>query len=261
MAKDEVFSVLQRLGLNDTEIKCYYSLCTQGDSGATRLAERADVKRTNAYQALRKLEERGLITSTKKSASSVFRAESPAKLNRLFEEAQRSVDTLGHELQEIMDDLETPERPESTAPSVTEFVGSKGMRTVYEGILDSTPEDGELIGIVPGDFDLSPLADIGDWFVAERKRKNIKLLCMEPAETFLKVKAGDEENYRETRMVPSELVSKTALLEVSRSSIALAYWEKNEIHSIIVRHNELSNMIFNVLMMIWDNHCLKDEAV
>lgn len=60
---EESIELLQRLGLNEHEAKCYVALTRMDEATSRKLGEVADVPRTRVYDAARILEAQGLIES------------------------------------------------------------------------------------------------------------------------------------------------------------------------------------------------------
>ncbi|MEM4240336.1 MAG: helix-turn-helix domain-containing protein [Candidatus Woesearchaeota archaeon] len=86
--------VLQDLGLSVNEAKVYVSLLNLGATTAGKIAEKCKLHRTNVYDALERLAEKGLASYILKDETKIFEASDPALLSRLIEERREKLETV-----------------------------------------------------------------------------------------------------------------------------------------------------------------------
>ncbi|MEN9561172.1 MAG: hypothetical protein RIQ56_445, partial [Candidatus Parcubacteria bacterium] len=77
---------LKNLGLNDNEIRVYLYLLTHGESIASIVAKRLEMKRATVYQVLESLEGKELVASFEKNNVAHFDAVEPEDIVQLCEQ-------------------------------------------------------------------------------------------------------------------------------------------------------------------------------
>ena len=80
--------LFEELGLSMNEAKIYDALITYGGSGVSTIALRSKVHRSNAYDSLHRLIEKGLVYEVFGQRENLYEAVDPGKLLEFFEEKQ-----------------------------------------------------------------------------------------------------------------------------------------------------------------------------
>ncbi len=86
--------VLQDLGLSVNESKVFVALLNLGATTAGKIAEKCKLHRTNVYDALERLCEKGLASFILKDETKLFEAAEPQSLTRLVEERRAKLDSI-----------------------------------------------------------------------------------------------------------------------------------------------------------------------
>ena len=76
---------LNSIGLEQNAQKVYLALLGFGDAPCSRIAKKAEIKRTTAYNVLENLIKQGLVSSYKERGVRRFVAESPSKIRNTLE--------------------------------------------------------------------------------------------------------------------------------------------------------------------------------
>ena len=90
---------LQEIGLSKTESKVYLALLELGSALAGKITKKSGINRTNVYDALERLIEKGLVTYIIQANRKVFEPVDPNKLQEILKEKQDKLDSLMPELQ------------------------------------------------------------------------------------------------------------------------------------------------------------------
>ena len=91
LTKEEV---LKELGLSVNETKSYLALLHIGATTAGKIAEYCKLHRTNVYDSLERLEEKGLVSHILQDNKRIFEATDPAHLTKLIEERQKNLEAV-----------------------------------------------------------------------------------------------------------------------------------------------------------------------
>ncbi len=103
-------SLFEELGLSMNEAKIYTSLLTYGGSGVSTVSLRAKIHRSNAYDSLRRLVEKGLVYEVLGQKESIYEAVDPNKLRELLDEKMQKLDGALPAILKTFNQNLTPER-------------------------------------------------------------------------------------------------------------------------------------------------------
>ena len=159
-------SILLELGLSPNEAKIYEALLIYGGSGVSSASLRSKVHRRNAYDALQRLLNKGLVSEVYGKLETIYEPVDPNKLRELLEEKQRKLDTLMPELQQEFHHI----RP---AESSYIFKGIEGVKNYLNEALNIGQN---IYRLGAEGVWLDPrLADYTQWFLEKRKKKHMKI--------------------------------------------------------------------------------------
>jgi sugar-specific transcriptional regulator TrmB len=136
----EVEKILREAGLAGNEAKVYTALLDLGSVTAGEIAKSSGVNRTNVYDALRSLADKGLVGHVKKAERMYFEAASPHKFLHYLEEREEEVRERRQALEEIVPELETKRTLSKEQQEAAVYTGVKGLKTVAEDVLRSGDE-------------------------------------------------------------------------------------------------------------------------
>ncbi len=128
-------SMLQEMGLSKSEAKVYLALLDLGASLAGDITKEAKINRSNCYDALERLIEKGLVSYIIKSNRKYFQAETPQKLVELLKEEQEKIKSKQQTLQEALPQLFEKREISHEKPEATVYKGKKGIQSIFEEIL------------------------------------------------------------------------------------------------------------------------------
>ena len=168
MQIQELAAKLEPLGLSDKEARVYIAALFLGPSSVQKIAGQAEINRATAYVILDQLAELGLVSQSQEGKKTVFIAEPPAALERLFDQQQAVIAERKRQLEQLLPELELSQHGQAdTAPTVRFYRGMEGInasgndlrRKARAGstIYALTNYD-EVLRIVPNIFQINPVA-------------------------------------------------------------------------------------------------------
>ena len=86
--------MLRELGLSINEAKVYLALLRSGVTGAGKISDHCKLHRTNVYDALERLEQKGLVSYILKEDTKLFEATDPAALKQILDDQRARLDVL-----------------------------------------------------------------------------------------------------------------------------------------------------------------------
>jgi HTH-type transcriptional regulator, sugar sensing transcriptional regulator len=130
-------ALLKKFGFSDKEIKVYLTLLEYGAISVRSLAELADVNRGSAYDILKKLQEKGLVSYYQKDSKQKFVAEDPEKLRHLVQQEKEALDDVEDKLHDLIPELRSLQDTEGNTPSTKLYEGKSGIRLILEDLLET----------------------------------------------------------------------------------------------------------------------------
>lgn len=157
-------AILQSLGLSPNEAKIYEALITFGGSGVSTISLRSAVHRRNAYDALHRLIEKGLVSEVFSQGETVYEAVEPGKLMEFVKEQELM-------LEEALPGMYKTFRTQRAPQQAYIYKGVEGMKNFLREAL-KVGKDMYEFSAKGGWFD-PRLTTFTHWFLKEAKRKKM----------------------------------------------------------------------------------------
>lgn len=158
-------SLLQELGLSPNEARIYEALLTYGGSGVSSISLRAKVHRRNAYDALERLQSKGLVFEVQGKKEITYEPVEPGKLLELLKEKETRLEAELPGLIKTYRETRAPER-------AFIYKGVEGVKNYLRTAL-MKGEDMYILGAEGAWFD-PRIASYTTWFLKEAAQKNMK---------------------------------------------------------------------------------------
>ncbi len=244
---------LTKAGLSDKEIKVYVYLLSAGPQPAAQIAKVCGLIRTNAYDIVKKLEERGLTTSLGSEYGRLVKASPPAEISEILETKEQEIDALKSQLQEILplfENLSAGSAPAGRS-QVAYYNGQEGLRKLLRLSLHA---EKPLIREAGSELDM--IASLGKEFVAEfherRAAKHISFQALRPGGQRAPgtVFQGDAAYLREIRVRPEGLISLKSNMLIWDSQVAF-FSSRGELFGTLIANEALAVMLASWFDFIW----------
>ncbi len=162
--------LLQKIGLNESEIEVYEFLLNHGEASAGEIIESTSLKRGSAYNMLYILRDKGLIEEFDKNNKAFFRPEHPQKLLEMFSQSVKDMQEVQAELEQNLPDLTQVFSKKHTKPAVRYFEGSEGMQEILADTLTAAETVYQYTDLEAVN---KHLPDINDTYMKLRKNKEV----------------------------------------------------------------------------------------
>jgi len=233
---------LTALGLDEKEQRFYLAALELGASSVTALAAHACVTRTNAYDLLQRLEERGLLSQIGEKGARQVVAEDPNVLVTKWERTRAMLDDLVPELRSVF--VSTQHKPR-----VRYYEGAQGIARVLWQTLECTSP------VLHGFLSMQDLLEVPgveemDRFIAERARRGItlKVVRSRSRETDAAWPSSVTER-RELRYAPESAdLGMTMLIHDDCVSYISS---KHENYALVIESREMAAFNRTVFETIW----------
>ncbi|MFB6226396.1 MAG: TrmB family transcriptional regulator [Candidatus Paceibacteria bacterium] len=126
----DIYQELSEIGLNKSDIKVYMYLLENGLSYPPQIAKGTGITRTNTYNVLRRLQEKGLIEIQKKRKRKAYLATNPEALLRAVEKKKEKIER-------ILPDLKALYNKKENKPTIKFYDGFEQIKEIMNQILDA----------------------------------------------------------------------------------------------------------------------------
>ncbi|MBI2990272.1 MAG: TrmB family transcriptional regulator [Candidatus Magasanikbacteria bacterium] len=128
--------VLKKLNFSEKNAKIYLALLRLGPSSVRSLAEFCGLNRGSTYDALKWLQEKGLVNYYKKDSKQHFVADRPEKLKALVAEQREDLDSVDKQLHRVISELQALHDKGGERP-IARYYDKKELVHILEDILET----------------------------------------------------------------------------------------------------------------------------
>ncbi len=231
---------LRMLGFTDNEIKVYLILLRIGESKAGRIAKESFLERTSTYNALKKLQEKGMVSSIIESKRKIFCAANPQRIVEFFIEKQE-------QSKNLVPKLVAMKKFEREKENIVKFRGYNGVKNVLNDTL-KTLKKGEEYLILGSEGQLSERMPVfAKIFVARKDEKKLHTRIL-VKENSLK---HNMSKYTTTRYMPQDYANPT-VISIYGTKVSMILW--SEIPEAIIIDDEGTALTFrSYFESLWKN--------
>jgi len=131
---------LRKLGFSDKVVQIYLNLLRLGPCSVRKLAEQCGFNRGTTYDALKWLQEQGVVNFYKEDSKQHFVAEDPAKLEQIISERRRELDELNIQIDKVIPELQALHHKGGQKP-LAKYFSRDGIKEILEDVLVTCEED------------------------------------------------------------------------------------------------------------------------
>lgn len=235
---------LKEYGFSEKEARVYLTVLELGSATANEIAEKTDLIRTTAYDILKLLREKGLVSTVNKNNVLTFEASDPSKLTEILEEKINRVN-------KIIPNLSKLKKEKYARQKVEFYEGKEGLKTAFEEILKAKKP---LHAYSNNEMMLHALPFYSTNFIKRRVEDKIPLqILSEDSPTTRKLLVSkDKKEFRETRLL-EELKNISINQYIFDDSVAILNSKEGEFSGIIIRNKEFSDCQKLIFEKLWKN--------
>jgi len=224
---------LRKIGLSDSETKVYTTLLRFGELNVSEISQNSGLHRTNIYDSLEKLKEKGLVSYLSKDNKQFFRAANPDGLLTYLKEQESVVENIIPELKDMQSRI-----PEKVTVEI--FKGKQGFKSALKDILD---RKSEVLGYSISGQLRKFLPEFSEYYFREQTKSKIihKFIYTEGTKPPSK--------YYEIRYLSKEFVGNTGNLCYGDTILNLI-WEP-EMVAIKIKSKQLSDNFRKHFGLLW----------
>ena len=227
---------LSKVGLSPNEIKDYLTLNQNGSLKAGKISKIAKIDRSSAYNAIKLLQEKGLVSYAMIGEVKWFQAVGPKRLLDYIKEQEEDI-------KEILPELEEKHKASKVEGQVRLFKGIRGVKTIFLDIV-RTGKDNYVFGS-EGQFS-ERMPEFAYQFDRMKKEKGIK--------TEMVIRKGRSEIDKKTsqyKYIPN-ISESPAVTNIYGDKIAIIIWT-DEPEGIIIENAAAAKAYKSYFDILWKN--------
>jgi sugar-specific transcriptional regulator TrmB len=225
---------LREIGMSDSEATIYLSLLKTGERAVAEISQDTGLHRTNIYDSLEKLKEKGFISQILKENKKFYRAGEPKSVIGYLKEKEERISKIIPSLEELQ--LKIKEKV-----IVEVFKGEKGMKSALRDILLTKKE---VIGYNVSGQLRKYLPKFSEYYFIEQEKHKIK-------HKFIYTEGiGKPMNkFYEVKSLPKEYSGTTITLSYEDNTLTLI-WEP-EMVAIKIKSKQLAEDYRKHFNLLW----------
>ncbi|MBT3705113.1 hypothetical protein HOG17_05035 [Candidatus Peregrinibacteria bacterium] len=238
----ELLPILTAIGLTDKEARVYLSMIELGQSVVSNIATKARINRVTAYDILKKLKEKGLISTVTKNRIKYFSPTDPEIVASTFEQRTKALKDAIPKLKRL--------KGETVHPLIQYFEGLEGIKAIYEDTLTTKKgilnfSNSEAIRNIWPEYDKE--------YVTKRTKRKIHLKGIITAdEAGKKVHAEDPKYNREMRLLPKDKYQFTNEINIYDDKVAIISFASETPLGMIIKSPQIANSQRAIFQICWD---------
>ncbi len=204
MTEDKIKAILEKIGLNELEIKCYLALLRKSPQRASDLTKALSIPKATILAALYRLsDEFNIVKRSKKKNSYLFLVEDLQDLVHHLERKQTEINQNKKAIELLLPELRSMQSYEVNKPKIYYYEGREGMKQAFEQVLE---EADEIIGYGSNEDDVKYLPKLYPNYYERRVEKKIPVKAIIPALSFNIEETLKKEikHLRKTHLIPAE---------------------------------------------------------
>jgi sugar-specific transcriptional regulator TrmB len=245
--------ILQQIGLNEKEAIIYETLLESGPIEAREILRKVSPKisttRSNLYNILTALKERGLLIEKVKKGKNLFEAESPTKLLKVMEAAVQITNQAQQSLAMALPELTSLYNLTTQKPVVQFYEGVDGIKKV---LADSLTTKQIIYTYADIEAIVKYIGDINKDYAKKRDRLGIKkrgiMIDSEFARKYLK------DYYRgttDTRLIDGTLYPFHSIMQIYDGKISYITLSAKTMIGVIVADPSIYQMHKSIFEYTW----------
>ncbi|VVB77879.1 HTH-type sugar sensing transcriptional regulator TrmBL1 [uncultured archaeon] len=238
--EEQIINIFETIGLSRNETKIYLELLKNNNLSALELSKRTFVHRSNTYDSIRKLKDKGFVSEIIDKKKRLFIALPPERIKSYLKQKEYDIDSILPSLNNITKDCSTENRVEiingtfSIRERLQDFLKSGLNINVYGASKEAVENFGEGF-----------LKD----FHKERMKKKILMRHIYDESAIERVRYLNKKAYTEARIIPKKYYTNSSITMCGDSVLIVVF--NSPVYGIFIKNKDISNTYNKYFELLW----------
>lgn len=238
------------LGLKEKEVEVYLAILGFKRSTVTDIFKKSGITRTNIYQYLEVLLQKGLIYKTTLKKRISYGAEDPKKIIAYLNKQQKEIENKKNKIEEMMPELKNIFSQSFEKPSVKFYEGREGIKSIYQDLVNNKKNIYSIFS-PENFFKFFDYKENHILIMTLRDNGGMLYNLMEKSgEASKRLRIRDYSDFVKTKILPEKIRFKTDLL-VAGDTIALISFEN--LIGVVIVDRAIAEMQEKMIKLIWQS--------
>ncbi|MBT3297325.1 hypothetical protein HN385_00215 [archaeon] len=237
--------------LTSGESKVYQALIELGETSVGNILKFSSVSHSKIYDILKRLSNKGLVSSINKNGRQYFSAANPKQLKNLITKEEQELAKNKKQIMQMIKKLKVRQNISKPTSVLNSYEGINGMKTVLEFVLDNI-EKGEEILILGSP---KKIGNQAGGYLKEWQQKRIKLKNKCKIITDLDSSSWEENWWKKSKKNKLTYTKKSSSISpayfVITKNLVVTIYFSDIIISIYVDHKEIAKKYCDFFDIIW----------
>jgi len=239
--------------LTKGESKVYITLVELGESSIGNIIKISGVSSSKIYDILKRLSEKGLVSSINKNGKQYFSSSNPERLNEILKQEKKKLEESDKNLKIIIENLNSRKNISEPLSVLSSYEGINGMKTVLDSILENLKKGDEIlilgspkaVGEKAGGF-------LKDWQKRRLKTGSVcRIITDVDAPSWEEIWWEKSKKKRLTLTKKSKSISPSYLV-ITKNSVTTIYFS-GIILSFIIKHKDIASRYIDFFNTLWNS--------
>lgn len=236
---------LTDFGLSEKEAKVYMAALGLGPTTALKITRFSGLKRPTVYLILESLMKKGLFSIEVKGFKKSYRAESPDRLEAIFDQKK-------HELTKTLPFLRDLYSKDKSDSFIRYYEGLEAVKLVYEELLDTVRPKDDYLVIGNQEEWLSLDKKFFQKFIEKRAKLNLNIRLLFQDSTLAREHKKFEKNYNEKIKVLPRKTTLTTNMVITPNKVVI-HQLASPILAIVIENKNVVKMNKEMFEIMWNS--------
>ncbi|HPN96217.1 MAG TPA: helix-turn-helix domain-containing protein [Candidatus Moranbacteria bacterium] len=242
---------LQKLGLSDKEARIYLASLQLGKSPVQEIAEQAKVNRGTAYDIIRSLMNKGLMSSFDQGKKTYFTAESPERLSSLIKIQGEELKLKEKEFSKYLPELRSMYGSADNKPKVKYYEGREGILAIQEECLKVKTKN--IYGITCLDTVANLFPETFKYYSPKRISKGIQSKVIYTTINVPPLNHEDDKiSLREMKHIPHEEFPFSIDITIFDNKVAFRSLNEEKPGGVIIEDKQIAESMVAIFNRLWE---------
>lgn len=239
--------------LTKGESKVYETLIELGESSIGNVIKISGVSSSKIYDILRRLSEKGLVSTVNKNGKQYFSPSNPERLNEILNEERKKFKEYSSVLKSIISNLKSRKNISKPLSILCSYEGIKGMKTVLGSVLENLKKNDEIL--ILGSPKI--VGEQAGGYLKEWQKRRIKIGAVCRIITNVDALSWDDIWWEKSKKKKLTFTKKSdsispAYLVITKNSVVTIYFS-GIILSFIIEHKDIASRYIDFFNNLWNS--------